>query len=404
MKPRYWIPLLLLASLGYIGWKLVEWRNQPPQVQFATVVRESITSSVSTNGKVEPAESAIARADVAGPVDRILIRLNQKVDAGAPLVEIDTSAARADLDAANARIDQAQSEIKLYESGGRPADRAAIEGQIKDTQVQLDQARRDYQTEVDLESKQASTRQKVNQAKDRVDQLQQQLASLQQRKDALVTPTDLEAARGRLREAQAARDQAQFRIARSTVRAPIAGTIYQFDLKPGAYLNAGDPVASIGRLDRVHVSVYVDEPDLGRVAIGKPVTITWDAMPGRQWTGAVDRMPVRIEELGARQVGEVLCIIDNPGQDLLPGTNVTAVILSETVDDAVTIPKEAIFREDGTSGVYILQDGHIVWRPITQGVNNVTRAQVFELQPGDQVALPSDVNLSDGMAVQPATL
>ena len=41
--------------------------------------------------------------------------------------------------------------------------------------------------------------------------------------------------------------------------------MYQFDLKPGAYLNAGDMVATIGRLDRVRVKVYVDEPDLGRV-------------------------------------------------------------------------------------------------------------------------------------------
>ena len=97
----------------------------------------------------------------------------------------------------------------------------------------------------------------------------------------------------------------------------------------------------------------------------------------------------------------MLCIIDNPGQELLPGTNVTALILSETVDGAVTIPKEAIFREDGTSGVYVLQADHVVWRPITQGVNNVTRAQVFELQPGDQIALPSEVNLSDGLVVQP---
>lgn len=401
MKPRYWILLLLLGSLGYIAWKLVEWRNQPPQVTFVRAMRETITSSVSTNGKVEPAEWAVARAETAGPVVRILVRLNQRVAAGAPLVEIDASEARADLASANAHIDQAQADIALFERGGRASDRAAIQSEIDSTQLQLKQARRNYQDEAGLESKQASTQQKVNEARDRVDQLEQQLASLEQRKSALVTPSDRDAAEARLRDAQAAREQAQLRIERSTVRAPLGGTVYRFDLKPGAYLNPGDEVAAIGRLDRVHVSVYVDEPDLGRVAVGKPVTITWDAMPGRQWTGTVDRMPVRIEELGTRQVGEVLCSIDNPDRDLLPGTNVTAVILSETVDDAITIPKEAIFREDGQNGVYLLEGDHVVWRPVTQGVNNVTRAQVFELKEGDPVALPSDGNLSDGMPVRP---
>ena len=92
---------------------------------------------------------------------------------------------------------------------------------------------------------------------------------------------------------------------KSVVRAPIAGTVYQFDLKPGAYLNAGDLVASIGQLDRVRVKVFVDEPDLGRVKRGMPVGITWDAMPGRQWKGVVDKTPTQIVALGTRQVGEV---------------------------------------------------------------------------------------------------
>ena len=41
-----------------------------------------------------------------------------------------------------------------------------------------------------------------------------------------------------------------------------------FDLKQGSFVNAGDPIAKIGRLDRVRVTVYVDEPDLGRERVG----------------------------------------------------------------------------------------------------------------------------------------
>jgi multidrug resistance efflux pump len=50
-------------------------------------------------------------------------------------------------------------------------------------------------------------------------------------------------------------------------------------LRPGAYLAAGDLLANVGRLDRVRIRVYVDEPLLGRVAPGQPVTITWEACP-----------------------------------------------------------------------------------------------------------------------------
>ncbi len=95
---------------------------------------------------------------------------------------------------------------------------------------------------------------------------------------------------------------------------------------------------------------YVDEPDLGRVRREQSVTITWDAMPNREWKGAVDRLPTQIQPLDTRQVGEVTCVIENPNLDLLPGTNVTARILTEKVENALTIPKEAIFREEGKSG------------------------------------------------------
>jgi multidrug efflux pump subunit AcrA (membrane-fusion protein) len=87
--------------------------------------------------------------------------------------------------------------------------------------------------------------------------------------------------------------------------------------------------------------------------------------------------------------------------DLLPGTNVNAVILSVTVENAITIPKEAVHREQSQTGVYLLEGDHVRWRRITQGVNNTTRTQVHELKEGDAVALPSEKPLKDGMVVEP---
>jgi HlyD family secretion protein len=204
-----------------------------------------------------------------------------------------------------------------------------------------------------------------------------------------------------LKEAEVQRDAARLRIQKSVVRAPIGGVVYQFDLKPGAYLNPGDTVALIGTLSPVHVKLFVDEPDLGRVKRGMPVTITWDAATGREWMGTIDRLPTQIIALETRQVGEVICILPNPESELIPNTNVNAVIRSATVKDAITIPKEAISRRDGNDGVYVLEGDKLAWRAITQGISNVTRTQVNELKEGDQVALPGGLDLQDGMVVRP---
>jgi HlyD family secretion protein len=152
----------------------------------------------------------------------------------------------------------------------------------------------------------------------------------------------------------------------------------------------------------MHVVVYVDEPDLGRVRLGLPVAITWDALPGRAWSGSVDRLPTQIQPLDSRQVGEVTCIINNPNLDLIPGANATVRIRTEVVEDAISIPKEAVFHMDTQAGVFLLAGDRLKWLPITEGVSNVTRVQVQELKEGDVIAqMTTDRTLTDGMQIRP---
>jgi HlyD family secretion protein len=172
-------------------------------------------------------------------------------------------------------------------------------------------------------------------------------------------------------------------------------------VKPGGYLNPGDLVAEVGRLNQLRVRVYVDEPDLGRVEKGMPVTITWDAMPGRQWKGFVESVPLQVVPLGTRQVGEVICTIDNPDLTLIPGTNVNAEIRSKVAENALVVPKEVIRRQGSQIGVFTLDGDKLAWRVVRTGVSSVTRVQVTDgLKEGDPVALQVERTLKAGEAVR----
>lgn len=406
MITRILAVLVVVALLGGGAWYAVSLRNQPPDASFTRVVREDIANSVPTNGKVEPIEWAEARAERAGTVQSILIQRGGHVAKGAAIAELDSAEARAELVAAQARISQIHAEMETLDRGGRPADFNTINGEIERQKLELAAAQREHDTLQRLHGKQAATSYEVTQAKDRIDHAQAMIRNLEQRRGVLTAPQDRASAEAKLRDAEAAVSLAQERIRKSVIRAPIAGTVYQFDLKPGAYVNAGDVVAAIGELGRVRVKVFVDEPDLGRVVVGKPVNLTWDALPGRKWTGTVDRRPTQIVALGTRQVGEVLCLIANPGEELLPGTNVNAEIIAEQVTGVLTIPKEAVRREQGKTGVYVLNTNAqgpqtVSWKVVTLGTSSTTRTQVDGLKEGDAVALPSDKPLKDGMAVVP---
>lgn len=395
--------LILIAIASVILFFLfLTRRNAPPEIPFTKVVRETIVSALTTNGKVEPIEWASARSEVAGLVRRLGVHRGDRVAPEQVLVELDTASLQSELAAAEARVAQVQAELTTLQAGGRAAELATIQGSIDAAKLELAAAQREYETNLRLQQKNAITGVEVTASRERADRARQQIQALEQRRAALVSASDRGAAEARLREAQAAVASARQKIAMLTVRSPIAGTVYQFDLKPGAYLNPGDLVANIGRLDHVRVIVYVDEPDLGRVEIGMPVTITWDAMPGRQWTGTVERKPSQVIALGTRQVGEVGCVIGNPDLDLLPGTNVNAEIRSKVVESALAIPNAALRRESGRTGVFLLDGGRIQWRELKLGVASVVKSQVAGgLKEGDSVALPTDKALKENMPVAP---
>jgi multidrug efflux pump subunit AcrA (membrane-fusion protein) len=100
-------------------------------------------------------------------------------------------------------------------------------------------------------------------------------------------------------------------------------------------------------------------------------------------------------------VGEVLCTIDNPMRELLPGTNVNAFIVTQVVEKALTVPKTAVRRENGT-GVYVLgQDGALRWQSVTTGASDALRVEVLSgLADGDAVAEAPEQTLKNGEKVQ----
>src|SRR5207237_8084188 len=124
---------------------------------------------------------------------------------------------------------------------------------------------RDYNALKRLDDKQAATLNEVQQAQGRLREADLQIEGLNKRREALVGKNDKTVAAARLREAQAAVSLARTRIAQTEIRAPISGIVYGLKIRAGAFLKPGDEVANIGRLDRVRVRVYVDEPELGRV-------------------------------------------------------------------------------------------------------------------------------------------
>ena len=391
--------VVVLAAAG-AGIFALQRRPAVPRVPFAKTVRETLSSVLSTNGKVEPVEYVQVRVEAPGLVKGILVKAGDTVRSGQMLATLSQPGLSDELASAEARLAQARAELQTLEAGGRSADVSDVEASLRRARSERQTAQHNLESLERLLNQQAATRYDADQARQAVANLDLQITSLEQKRTALVGKGDIAGAQARVKESEANVDLARSRIASGVIRSPTAGTVYDLPARPGSYLATGDPLASIGKLDPVHVRVYVDEPELGRVAPGEMVRITWDALPGREWTGVVEKRPTEVIALGTRQVGEVLCTINNPGRELVPGTNVNAFILTEVSEHALTIPKAAIRHDKGT-GVYVLEPDNVIkWQQVQSGISDALRTAITGgLKDGDAVALASDQPLRDGEKV-----
>jgi HlyD family secretion protein len=400
LKRLLWI-IPLAAIIGGAFWTTQK-RDSAVTVRVVHPRRERLVSTLTSNAKVEPIEWSPVRVESPGLVIKLPIRLGDNIAKGALIAQVSDTGAPDQLKAAEARTAQVQADLDTLSKGGKNSLLTDIQNQIDKTKLSRDVASREYGSLKRLYDKQAATLVEVETAHNKLRDLELELESLAKQRTALVGQNDVSTAQARLQESKAAERLAELKIGQGIIRSPMAGVVYNLPARLGAYLNVGDLVANIGRLDELRIKVYVDEPELGRVAVGQPVKITWDALPAKTWTGKVERMPTEIVPLGTRQVGEVLCTIANPQRELVPGTNVNAEIETIVVDNALTIPKEALHYERGIPSVFLIEGAGVVrMRKVGHGSDSVTRAQITSgLDDGAQVVLPSESLLKDGDKVK----
>ncbi|MGN6747728.1 MAG: HlyD family secretion protein [Xanthobacteraceae bacterium] len=294
-------------------------------------------------GRVEPASGTIKIAPpVMGVIAQLLVKVNDKVFVGEPLVQLVDTEARARLAAAEAQVAfrlRARNEENTPAPGAsvgpaaRPArppprrgepgiadtDKAAARRRAEDAVADADKAVTEAQDALD----QAVAERRAGKASDATletaraalaraqDRQRQQNAELRRIEADPGTPLpnfvdgQVNVARGEAAAAAAAME-------RLTIRAPISGTVLQVNAKPGelAAPAAAQPLIIIGDVSALRVRAELDERDVGEVKLGQSAVIRADAFRGREFTGKVSFIapivePGRISARGQRNVTDV---------------------------------------------------------------------------------------------------
>jgi HlyD family secretion protein len=374
------------AVLLFTGWMRL--RNTVVPVRTEQVTRQNIASVISTNGKVEPVKNFAAYAPAPAVVKRILVREGDHVKQGQLLLELDDADARAQAAKALAQLRAAEADLQAAQTGGTHEQVLTTQSDLEKAQAERSDAQRNFDAVQRLQQNGAAAPAEVEAARNRLTKANADVQLLQSRLKNPFSSPEMEKVQANLTQARAAYTAAQQLLRNLNVRAPFAGIVYTLPVRASAYVNGGEVLVQVANLKDIQVRAFVDEPEIGRLAVGEKVEIRWDAVPGRTWEGKLTRVPASVSTVGTRTVGEITTEIDNFDRKLLPNVNVNVSIITARHNDVLTVSREAVHDVNGKRYVYQIVGQKLQAQEVQTGLSSLTQVEITQgLSEGATIAL-----------------
>ncbi len=400
---RRWLWLGAIIVLVLVFFSVRSLTREHLEVRVAQVTHEPLASTSSTNGRVEPESNQPIHSPIATTVKAVYVQPGDEVPAGKLMMVLDDMQARARLAAAQSGVKSAQAGLDSVIHNGTLEQRQAAAADLARNRIEHDQAQHDLQALIKLNATGAASAGEVAAARQRLDAAQASLDASLLSSQSRYSQSEVARAQAALADAEANLSAARAVEAQTSVHASIKGTVYSVNVARSEFIEQGALLLQMADLHFERVRAYFDEPEIGGLAVGQPVLIKWDAKPGRVWHGHIERVPVTVMNLGTRTVGEVLVQIDGGDGGLLPDTNVTVTVTTSSESGVLSIPREALYSENGKTYVFKVVNGQLRRTPVVTGAFNLTQeAIVSGLKDGDLVATgtTSGQPLQQGIPIQ----
>ncbi len=366
-KPKIISAIILILALGFGVWK---WRSQSsaqPQYQTAIVEKGTIVSAVSASGTVSTANSAQVTTEASGVITKIYIQNGDQVQSGTPIAQLSldlegqqrNAAALANYNSAKTNLLSLQSTMltkwntymtlaqngTYQNSDGSPNTTTRVVPQFVSPQDDWLAAEAAYQNQQNT--------------------INQEALALQQ-----TAPV---------------------------IYAPISGTVTGLGLQVGSVItaqtnssggSAAQKIASVITSATPTVTVNLTEVDVPKVKTGDIATLSFDAFPGKTFTGKI----ISIDTVGAVSSGvttypAVIKLNESGDNKILTNMSAQANIITATKTDVLLVPNAAISTSaSGQSTVRVLKNSQEQTAPVETGLASSSQTEIISgLSQGDLV-------------------
>jgi RND family efflux transporter MFP subunit len=363
------IGLIIVVFLGY---RLI-WYSLP--VPVIEVKKVEIQGKVHGPGTVQSKVPVAVGPKITGILEKLYADQGDRVQKGQLLAEIDSVELRAREAAAQAAKNRAQRDL------------ARAQADLGKAQANLGLARSNYQRDLEVFKPGYISQAAFDTTKAQLKVAESEVNAYQ------ATVTAFQAA---VKQAESETHAAAALHNYTRIAAPMDGLITVRKAEVGTTLVPGSPIFQMVDLDTVWVAAWLDQSQIAQVKEGQKAAIRLRS--GRQYQGQVARLNAEADT--ATRELEVDVKFDHLPEPLVIGEEAEVNIATGRIM-ALAVPLTAITERDGKTGVLVVEQGRIVFRPITLGLKDEKRTAVLAgLQDGDLVIVQPQ-GLKPGTMVKP---
>lgn len=395
--------LVILRKTGVIG------GVETTKVAVENVAPRDITETVSASGKIQPVREVKLSPDVSGEIVELLVKEGDRVKQGQVLARIKPDIYQANYEQIAANVNSQKANLSNAE-----ARQAQTEAQFLNTESSYNRNKTLFDQGV------------ISNAEFDAAKAQYEVAKA----EVMASKQTVNAARFNVYSAQASMSEASKNLSRTTIIAPVDGTISTLNVEVGervagaSQFSSGTEILRIADMAEMEVSASVNENEVVRLSLGDTAIVDVDAYPNKKFKGIVTEIgnSANVSGLSADQVSNFdvkIQILSSSYADMIPkgaidfspfrpGMSASVDILTEKVKQVLSVPvqsvttrdesdafptadKEKKEKKDNTTAiielVFVIEDGIAKRRTVKTGVQDNEYIQILEGLKKDEVVI-----------------
>ncbi len=433
------IGVAVLAVIGIVVAYSVNQANKDVvTVQTGKVAKQDLTSLVTASGEIKPKTYANVGGEGFGKVVDLKVKEGDRVKKGDLLLRLENIQATADVEAQTASTGVSEAAIKSAEANYR-----STQAELNQRKADFDRAKADWERAKQLFENELIAKSEFDSKKASFDgaaaSVEASTARLQQNR------AELDRARSTNEQTRAVLTRTRDVLRKTTYTAPIDGVVTYIAVRVGENVvmgiqnSPGSYLMTISDMSLVTAEVKVDETDIVNVKYGQDCDVTIDAAPGKIFKGKVTEVGtqavLRTSGLATSQTTtgtqeakdfKVVVALLDPPDNIRPGLSTTAKIKTAEKKAVLSIPMQALAvrtrkdledaqkeaskkgvtsvtlaaakpaekgvdpKKEEIQGVFVVEKGKAVFKPVQTGITGVTEIEITEgLKDGEEIVTGS---------------